>query len=167
MNVTFECPYCHASSRADVATAETPAVTCSACSREIALRSDAVAGPRLVACPLCGTRDLYMQKDFPQRLGLTIVGIGTALSCVAWYQYKYPHAIAILLVTAFIDLCLYYAIGEVLVCYRCLAQIRGTERNPEHQLFDLGIGERYRQEKIRLETLRKSGSSNSDRPNSA
>jgi len=130
------------------------AVDCRACSHVVPLRGDAIEGGKLMRCPICATADLYVQKDFPHRLGLTIVVIGSLVSSVAWYHYQYPLAIGILLVTAFLDLCLYYAIGDVVVCYRCLAQFRGVERSANQQPFDLGVGERYRQERLRLEKLR-------------
>jgi hypothetical protein len=48
---------------------------------------------------------------------------------------------------------LYLVVGDVLVCYRCGAQHRGVAPSPAHQPFDLGIAERYRQERIRREQL--------------
>jgi hypothetical protein len=126
-----------------------------------------MAGAVVTECAICGTRDLYVQKDFPHRLGLFIVGVGIVLSSVAWWNYWYPTAIGILLITALLDLCLYYAIGDALICYRCLAQYRGVERSLEHQPFDLAIGERYRQERIRLELLRRAESAKASEPKSS
>jgi hypothetical protein len=157
MTISFECPNCLAPQQAEGTDGGRP-FQCPACSHTSGLRANAFDGRSIAYCPVCATADMYVQKDFPHRIGLTIVLVGSLLSCVAWYHYKYPLALGILLVTAFLDLCLYYAIGDVLVCYRCLAQIRGAERRPEHRAFDLGIGERYRQERIRLEMLRKTGS---------
>jgi hypothetical protein len=45
-------------------------------------------------------------------------------------------------------------VGDVSVCYRCGAEYRGFPVNPEHKPFELSVGERYRQEKIRREQLR-------------
>jgi hypothetical protein len=126
-----------------------------------------LAGTAVNECAICGTRDLYVQKDFPHRLGLSIVGVGIVLSSVAWWNYWYPAALGILLVTAMLDLCLYYAIGDALICYRCLAQYRGVQRNPDHRPFDLAIGERYRQERMRLELLRRSEGSKATGPQSS
>ncbi len=44
-------------------------------------------------------------------------------------------------------------VKDVLVCYRCNAHYRGFVSQARHQPFDLGIGERYRQEKARREQL--------------
>lgn len=156
MNLTFECPSCRARQRAELA-GEHATVSCASCSDELQLRPGAVEGPLLKECLVCGTQDMYVQKDFPHRLGISIVIVGVVLSSIAWWQYWYPTALGILLATALLDLCLYYSIGDVLVCYRCLAQYRGSERNPDHKPFDLGVGERYRQERLRLEMLRQSG----------
>ena len=155
MTVTYECPNCHTPQRTDLAAGRN-AVLCAACSYQVQLRLGAVDGSVVKECAVCGTQDLYIQKDFPHRLGLTIVGVGVVLSSIAWLYYLYPAALGILLVTALLDLCLYYAIGDVLICYRCLAQYRGVERSPNHKPFDLGIGERYRQERLRLELVRRS-----------
>ena len=155
MTLTFECNGCHTSQRVELAGGFL-AAACPACSSSVPIRPEAMEGRTVKECLVCGTKELYVQKDFPHRIGLAIVVVGSVLSCVAWSQYWYPTALAILLGAAALDMCLYYAIGDVLVCYRCLAQYRGTTPNPEHKPFDLGIGERCRQERIRLEMLRRS-----------
>jgi hypothetical protein len=52
---------------------------------------------------------------------------------------------------------LYYRVPDVTICYRCLGQYRGIGSNPSGRFkpFDLAIGERYRQERMRAEQLRK------------
>jgi hypothetical protein len=134
---------------------------CAHCKAEMRLRPEAFSGDRLQQCALCGTADLYAQKDFPHRLGLAIVIVGIVASSIAWANYLYPVAIGILMVTAVLDLLLYYVVGNVLVCYRCLAQYRGAGCGPPHRPFDLAIGERYRQERMRLDLLRRSEQRNS------
>lgn len=151
--LTYECRGCRKHQRAAIATGQT-AVQCGDCQHEIPLRAEWIEGSIVRACALCGTTDLYVQKDFPHRLGLTIVFAGIVLSSLAWANYWYLAAIGVLMATAVLDLLLYYIVGDVLVCYRCLAQYRGTERTTQHQAFDLAIGERYRQERMRLEQLR-------------
>ncbi len=153
MNLTFECPNCRTPQRAYMSEQQ-PAATCVNCSHVFPPHADSRATPTLNECFVCGTEDLYVEKDFPHRLGISIVIVGGILSSIAWWQYWYPTAIGVLLVTALLDLCLYYSIGDVLVCYRCLAQYRGVTRNPNHKQFDLGVGERYRQERMRVDLLR-------------
>ena len=40
--------------------------------------------PRLVRCLVCPSADLFLRKDFPQRLGVGIVVVGLLASCVTW-----------------------------------------------------------------------------------
>ena len=54
---------------------------------------------QLQACPLCMTTDLYIQKDFPQGLGLFIVVVGFAISTVFWY-YEMPIPAYLVLVAS-------------------------------------------------------------------
>lgn len=152
--MTYECGQCHVPQRMAF-TGGQHAIQCAGCKVETSLRAGAIEGTTVCACALCGTPDLYVQKDFPHRLGLAIVLVGIAASSIAWAYYWYPIALGVLMVTALFDLCLYYVMGSVVVCYRCLAQYRGTDRNTQHHAFDLAIGERYRQERIRLEALRR------------
>src|SRR5262245_13010217 len=156
MHITYECSRCHAPQRVELSDGQ-QAIVCSGCQAETPLRTGAIDGKCVRSCPLCGTADLYLQKDFPHRLGLTIVFAGIIGSSIAWANYLYPVAIGILMVTAVLDLLLYYLVGNVLVCYRCLAQYRDVDRSENHHQFDLAIGERYRQERIRLDLLRRKG----------
>ena len=153
MTLTFECPSCQAANRLEIRP-EQEAISCANCSQTTHARPGGAQGATLLRCVVCGTEDMYVQKDFPHRLGLTIVGLGILFSSVAWGMRRSLLAFGILLLTAALDACLYYLMGDVTVCYRCLAQYRGIERNPEHVPFDLAVGERYRQERLRLEMLR-------------
>jgi hypothetical protein len=158
VSVTFDCPGCGATGRAAIVPGQS-VVRCTKCPSETALRANAFDGKSLSACAICGTTDLYVQKDFPHRLGLAIVFAGIVISSIAWANYWYLEALGVLMATALLDLLLYYVMGTVVVCYRCLAQHRGFERQPHQEAFDLSIGERYRQERIRLEQLRRSAQS--------
>jgi hypothetical protein len=156
MELTFECPRCEAAGRvADVAGAAE--ATCAACGLRRPLSPSAIAEGGLIACPWCATEDLYVQKDFPHALGLAIVVAGFAVSTVFWYFYWPIAAFATLLATAALDVLLYYLVPDVTICYRCLGQCRGPGSNPGGRFaaFDLAVGERYRQERLRVEELRK------------
>ncbi len=104
---------------------------------------------QLTVCRFCGHDELYTQKDFPHWLGLSIL-IGAVLASFVTYSY---HLIAwtwvILLGSAAIDGLLYYFVGNVTVCYRCLTQHRNYPTNPSHHPFELGTFEKYRQERLR------------------
>lgn len=135
--------------------------TCSRCRAERTLHRELVEDGQLRACPWCATSDLYIQKDFPQGLGLFIVIVGFVISTIFWYLERPLLTYLILLVSALLDMLLYYRVPDVTICYRCLSQIRGLGSNPENRFhpFDLALGERYRQERIRIEELRKRGRS--------
>jgi hypothetical protein len=149
MNVTFRCPQCEATVRARLAEHPTQ-LSCSHCSRQIAVPADAVSAGRIRRCLVCPSTDLFARKDFPQRLGVGLVVLGFIASSVAWANYHVLLTFAILFATALIDLVLYIVMGESLTCYRCHAQYRGFEEIERHGGFDLETHERYRQMAARL-----------------
>jgi hypothetical protein len=155
MELTFSCPECGAVGR--VSSLETAVrAVCPRCGTARPLHPEAITQSRLDACPWCLTTDLYLQKDFPQGLGLFIVVVGFAISTVFWY-YEMPIAtFAVLVASAVVDGVLYHTVPDVTICYRCSCQVRGAGSNPDgsFQPFDLVVGERYRQERIRLQQLR-------------
>ncbi|QEH35778.1 hypothetical protein OJF2_43350 [Aquisphaera giovannonii] len=156
MELTFSCPRCQAVGH--VPGVERAGVgPCKACGAERALHGEAFEEGRLAACPWCGTADLYIQKDFPQALGLAIVLVGFAISTVFWYLERPIVTYLILLASALLDMILYYRVPDVTICYRCLAQVRGEGSNPGGRFrpFDLAVGERYRQERLRVDELRR------------
>jgi hypothetical protein len=120
------------------------------------LRPEGFDQAGLHACPWCATDDLYVQKDFPQGLGLALVVIGFVVSTVFWYHDRPVPALLVLLASALADMVLYSIVPNVTICYRCLCQVRGEGANPGNRFaaFDLAIGERYRQERLRIEQLR-------------
>lgn len=111
-------------------------------------------------CPCCGAAELYVRKDFPQGLGLLIVIAGCVISTALWYYERPTAALLVLLAWALADMALYFRVPDVTICYRCQSQLRGPGSNPGGRLetFDLAIGERYRQERLRAEELRRRGS---------
>jgi hypothetical protein len=129
---------------------------CRGCGHARALRPEAFDNLGLRACPLCATDDLYVQKDFPQGLGLAIVVAGFVVSTVFWYLDRPVPALGVLLVSALVDMALYYLVPDVTICYRCLSQYRGDRSNPggRYRPFDLAVGERYRQERLRIAQLK-------------
>lgn len=79
-------------------------------------------------------------------------------ACVAsvltygWYQVYWTWAI--LIGSALFDGLLYLWVGDVVVCYRCNAHLRGTRSTEAHKPYELGTAERYRQERLRRELLK-------------
>ena len=81
----------------------------------------APAVPRLPEHASC-----FARKDFPQRLGVGIVVVGFAASCVTWAWQLLVPTFAILFATAAVDVLLYFLMPECLTCYRCGARYRGA-----------------------------------------
>jgi hypothetical protein len=98
----------------------------------------------LTECPCCHCRDLFVRKNFPQKLGLTIVVLaGVAFLFLAANPTTFHLGVYILLIPVVIDGLLYFFVGKLTVCYRCRAEFAGPT-NPDHHGFDLATGEKYR-----------------------
>ena len=150
MNVTFPCPKCEQAARAE-ADDETTALRCGHCGQELAVPAGAIEAGRLRRCLACPSTDLYVRKDFPQKLGVGIVVLGFAASCVAWAYHQVFWTFAILFATALLDVVLYALFGNALTCYRCGATYRDVEGLDEHNPFDLEVHEKHRQQEARKE----------------
>jgi len=149
MNVTFACPHCEQTSTVEFA-ADQASIECSGCHAVLEAPPGAWAEHELRRCLVCGSGDLFVQKDFPHRLGLAIVVLGFATSCVTWYLYWMYLTFAVLFATALADLALFFIVGDSLVCYRCRAAYRHLASFAEHGPFSLETHERYRQQAARL-----------------
>lgn len=114
------------------------AAPCRHCGAALELRADALAGGRLVRCPVCGLKVLYRQKDFRQAVGCGIVLLAAVLAPFTWYLS--------LVAAAALDLLLYWISRDVLICYRvdCKAQVRGVPPGPLIGAFDLSVHDYYR-----------------------
>jgi len=149
MNVSYRCPSCDATNHVafDGVAVE---LACSRCAARLVVPQGAWEDGRLQRCLACPSTDLFIRKDFPQRLGVLIVVLGFAASCVSWYFHWIYTTFAILFATALIDGALYALVGNALICYRCGAVYRDLPGMEEHGGFELETHERYRQEKVRL-----------------
>jgi NAD-dependent SIR2 family protein deacetylase len=130
--------------------AATRALGCPHCGQEIQAPPGSVEGDRVKRCLACPSNDLYVRKDFPQRLGVLIVAVGVIGSSIAWYYENLPWTFGILFVTALVDLALFAVVGSALMCYRCGAQYRGVAEMESHGQFNLETHEKYRQMAARL-----------------
>ena len=144
MNVTYACSSCDAAVCQEF-DEQTERLACPACGGEIELPDGAVAGERVRRCLACPSHDLYMRKDFPQRLGVLLVGIGIVGSSIAWHYASLSWTFGILFATALADLLLFMLVGSALMCYRCGAQYRGVAEMETHGQFNLETHEKYRQ----------------------
>jgi len=94
------------------------------------------------ACPVCGCKGFFVQKDFNQVIGCAVMLLGMLL--VPWtYGLSLP-------VFAFIDWLLYKKIGDVAVCYRCRTEYRGFQIPKEIEPFDHFKGMKYEPKKVHL-----------------
>jgi hypothetical protein len=104
---------------------------------------------------VCGNDELYKKKDFPHWLGMTILILACAASVYTYGWYEKWLTWAILIGSAMVDGLLYLWVGDAIVCYRCGAHFRGFNTTAAHKPFELTVGERYRQEHLRREQMRK------------
>ena len=149
MNVTFPCQHCHEAARIDLAAGD-EALICPHCQQAVRVPSDAFEGGQLCRCLVCPSTDLFVRKDFPQRLGVAVVGLGIVGSSIAWGFSLPILTFGILLATALIDVVLYLIVPDALMCYRCGAEYRMAEGMARHGAFNLETHERHRQQAARM-----------------
>lgn len=156
MNLTFACPDCDHTSRIELTGEEGETLRCPACGRHWQTPPGACDKDHVRRCVVCPSTDLFVRKDFSQRIGVTIVVIGILLSSLAWYLHQVMATYAILFATALIDVVLYVVIGNVLQCYRCQSEYRGLADLDSHEAFNLETHEKHRQQVARMESARSS-----------
>lgn len=149
MNVTYSCPDCQRAVRADF-DASVQSLECPHCGRSVPADGSKVDGERVRGCLLCPSSELYVRKDFSQRLGLSIIIGGFIASSITWYYHQGLATFGILLATAVLDAALYIVTPNSLRCYRCESEYRGLDGLDDHQSFDLEVHERHRQQAARL-----------------
>ena len=99
----------------------------------------------LTQCPNCGCRDLFIRKDFPQKLGLGIVVVAAvAFLVLAASRERFYLGVIVLIAAALIDAALYAFVPKITVCYKCRGEFRGVAVNPDHEGFELAVAEKYR-----------------------
>jgi DNA-directed RNA polymerase subunit RPC12/RpoP len=132
--IAFACPGC---GREAVAGLDGSG-RCPSCGAETALELPASVREERVLerCPACGSKQLYVQRDFNQKAGIAIVAAGAVLAPFTPYYSS-------LIAAALVDAALYAVLPEITVCYRCHAHFRGFARNPRHTAFDLHTAEQY------------------------
>lgn len=152
MRITYACPACDATASVDGVESRATLV-CPACQTALDIPTDGIAPgppPRLRRCLVCPGTELFVRKDFPQRLGLAIVVAGLAGSCVAWACRELILTFAILFGTALVDVVLYFFMPDCLSCYRCNARYRGAGITTAFGGFNLETHEKHRQQRARM-----------------
>jgi hypothetical protein len=150
LNVRFPCPCCQRPASLDArGLAEWQ---CPQCDHLLRVQPP-TADDRVEACAVCGNAELYKKKDFPHWLGLSIL-TSACLGFVVAQGLFWPWvAWGILIASAAVDGLLYLGVRDAIVCYRCGAHHRGCPAGPAHEPFELGVAERYRQERLRRARL--------------
>ena len=134
---------------------EASSIICTACGQSVAVPQGAIqvseknAKTRLNRCLVCPSTELFVRKNFPQRLGIAIVVVGLAMSCVAWGYRDLFWTFGILFSTALLDVILFFVVPDCLTCYRCGARYTGTDGMSEFGNFNLETHEKYRQQAAR------------------
>ena len=96
-------------------------------------------------CPVCGCKELFARKDFPQVTGFAIV-LAAAVIAVALFGTRNVFlGLVVLGVVVIIDAIIYLFAGKCLVCYRCRSEYRDTPIRKGHPGWELATGEKYRQ----------------------
>ncbi len=146
MQLRFHCPtdLCVAIIEFEPLEACGPTIRCPRCKVEHAVNvSDAVRNDRFVdRCVLCGATDMFVRKDFPQRLGLAVVVV-FGIASIYYYRRNTVWSWLILAAAVVLDLIIYLVIGKVTTCYACRAEYRGCSANRAHEGFDLATSEKY------------------------
>ena len=158
MELTFSCKNCGAVGYVSPLE-EALEATCRHCGTARTIDPAGCAGWRAPVLPdLHDRRSVLSRKIFPRALGLFIVLVGFAISTVFWYYEMPLFTYLVLIISIALDFLMYYQVPDVTICYRCLSQFRGKGLKPVGRFkpFDLGIGERYRQERMRAEQIRES-----------
>jgi len=105
--------------------------------------SDSIHRDQLVdRCAVCGGSELFIRKDFPQRLGVAVVVL-FGLAAIYCFTFSVLAAWSVLAAAVLIDLVVYSLIGRVTTCYACRAEYRKCPLNPAHEGFDLATSEKY------------------------
>jgi len=98
-------------------------------------------------CPVCGCRELFVRKNFPQVTGLLIVVFaGVVATYLALGKRQVIAAGIVLLTVALIDALIFMFTGKCVVCYRCRSTFRGLPIGRDQRGWELSTGEKYRQQ---------------------
>jgi hypothetical protein len=154
MKAAFACPQCDATTQTAFDAAPRT-LACAHCKYVIDVPADAIvqtaADPQVQRCLCCGSHELFIRKDFSQRLGVAIIAAGFIASTITWAYYWKVATYCILFGSALLDVVLYFTVRNVLECYRCHAQYRDVPGLDSYEPFSLETHEKYRQQAIRTQ----------------
>lgn len=134
MKLRFACAACEHT----VATEEVglPArVSCPRCGEPAAFEAPA-SGGLIEKCPRCAGPHLFLQKEFPRRLGLAAAVVGAIAFLMLMGMEHIYAGFAVLLGVALLDSVVYALAPVMTVCYNCQTEFRRTPHNPRHGAYD-------------------------------
>ncbi|MFQ5719587.1 MAG: hypothetical protein ACE5IK_08540 [Acidobacteriota bacterium] len=142
MEVTAGCPLCQREADLKVAGDGRP-VICPHCQQEVLIQLGDIffAKGTIDRCVICGETHLYRQRDFSQRAGCAILGLGAIGGLALGIAFGIWWLWGVLLVIALLDAVLYRLIPDVIICYRCKAHYRKMTDNPDVGPFDLQLAD--------------------------
>ncbi len=135
MRLRFACRGCEAT----IATGEVglPAeIPCPRCGDRLGFAAPVAGEGQVERCLACGGPHLFLQKEFPRRIGLAIAIAGAALFLVLMGLERIYLGFGALLGVALIDAILYRLAPVMTVCYHCQTEFRRAPVNPRHGAYD-------------------------------
>lgn len=146
MQIRYHCPTdgCVAIIEYEPLETSGPTMECPRCHVRHPMRvSESIQRDHLVdRCVVCGGSELFIRKDFPQRLGVAVVVV-FGLAAIYYFSISVLIAWSILAAAVFVDLVIYAFLGKVTTCYACRAEYRKCPLNHAHEGFDLATSEKY------------------------
>jgi len=121
-----------------------PAIRCPRCGIEHPMKiTQSMRENNMVdRCSICGCNELFIRKDFPQKLGVAVVVV-FGLLAIWCFTFSLFAALGVLTVAVAIDLVAYALTGRCTTCFACRAEYRKCAFNPAHEDFDLATSEKY------------------------
>jgi hypothetical protein len=143
VRITLRCPHCRQA--VDLDSTGSDSRPCPACGKTLTLHlTESMRRDNAVdRCAVCDCPQVYVQKDFNRRLGVSIFLAGAVASLVLYGFHRVLEAAAILLGCALVDALLYRVLPDVAICYHCHSQYRGYVPHARNQPFALGLAEKY------------------------
>jgi DNA-directed RNA polymerase subunit RPC12/RpoP len=136
MRLRFACRACEATV-ATSATVPPVEVACPECGARISFAAPPGGpGAPIERCLTCGGPHLFLQKEFPRRLGLAIAILGAVLFLVLMSLERIYLGFGALLGVALVDALVYRTAKMMTVCYHCQTEYRSHPVNPHHGGYD-------------------------------
>ena len=91
-------------------------------------------------CPVCGCRELFVRKDFPQVTGFVIVVLAAVLSMVLFGLQHVVAAVVVLITVTLMDLLIYFSPASVWSATAAAASSAIFPIRPEQRGWELAVG---------------------------